>query len=178
MNELAQKLHVSDFNLVDARNAAATDVEDLVKILEKRAQTDADVASLRSAVETYVANGGVFSAPLLDPDEVLPAKVGGHRILKPGFQLKSRAFMLTYNSFDFSPATWDSFLPYMKGLRQQLGARAWSACLEQSLHADSGAADRYHLHGYLLWTDGVGVHCGEVLAGGARGVRAATETLP
>ena len=87
LNELAQKLHVSDFNLVDARNAAATDVEDLVKILEKRAQTDADVASLRSAVETYVANGGVFSAPLLDPDEVLPAKVGGHRILRPGFQL-------------------------------------------------------------------------------------------
>ena len=77
---------------------------------------------------------------------------------RPGFELKSRAFMLTYNSFDFAPATWSSFLAYMKELRQKFGARAWSACLEQSLHADGGAADRYHLHGYLLWTDGVGVH--------------------
>ena len=158
LNELARKLHVSASNLVDAKNAAATEVEDLVKLVEKRVQTDADVASLRSVVETYVANGGVFKAPLLDPEDVLPAKVGGHRILKPGFELKSKAFMLTYNSFSFSPATWDSFLSYMKELRQKLGARAWSACLEQSLHADSGAADRYHLHGYLLWTDGVGVH--------------------
>ena len=90
-------------------------------------------------------------APLLSYPFVHPER--------PGFKLKSKAFMLTYNSFDFSPATWDSFLAYVKELRQKFGARAWSACLEQSLHADSGAADRYHLHGYLLWTDGVGVQC-------------------
>ena len=159
LNELAGKLHVSVSNQVDAKNASATDVEDLVKLLEKRVQTEADVASLRSSVEVYLANGGLFKAPLLDPDEVLPAKVGGHRVLRPGFELKSKAFMLTYNCFNFTPATWDAFLPYIKELRQKLGARAWSACLEQSLHADSGAAERYHLHGYLLWTDGVGVHC-------------------
>ena len=75
LNELARKLHVSESNLVDAKNAVATDVEDLVKLLEKRVQTEADVASLRSAVESYVANGGVFSSPFLDPDEVLPLRL-------------------------------------------------------------------------------------------------------
>ena len=84
LNELARKLHVSASNLVDAKNAAATEVEDLVKLVEKRVQTDADVACLRSAVESYLANGGVFKAPLLDPDEVLPAKVAGHRVLRLG----------------------------------------------------------------------------------------------
>ena len=84
LNELARKLHVSASNLVDAKNAAATEVEDLIKLVEKRVQTDADVASLRSVVETYVANGGVFKAPLLDPDDVLPTKVGGHRTLTRG----------------------------------------------------------------------------------------------
>ena len=84
LNELARTLLVPAHNLVDAMNAAATDVEDLVKLAEKRVKTDADVATLRSAVERYLANGGVFKAPLLDPDEVLPAKVGGHRILRLG----------------------------------------------------------------------------------------------
>ena len=84
LNELARKLLVPGHNLVDAMNAPATEVEDLVKLVEKRVQTDADVACLRSAVESYLANGGVFKAPLLDPDEVLPAKVAGHRILRLG----------------------------------------------------------------------------------------------
>ena len=60
LNELARTLLVPAHNLVDAMNAAATDVEDLVKLVEKRVKTDADVASLRSAVEAYLANGGVF----------------------------------------------------------------------------------------------------------------------
>ena len=161
LNELAQELHIAPTNHVDAKNAAAPDVEDLVRLLEKRVQTEAHVTMLRTTVEKYLASGGLFSAPLLDPDEVLPAKVSGHRLLRPNFALKSKAFMTTYNSYHFTPETWEAFLPFQKELRQKLGARAWSACLEQSLHADvanSQSSSKHHLHGYLLWTDGVGVH--------------------
>ena len=42
----------------------------------------------------------------------------------------------------------------------KLGSKAWSACLETSPHqatsSDQGASPRYHTHGYLLWSDGIG----------------------
>ena len=65
LNELAQELHIAPTNHVDAKNAAAPDVEDLVRLLEKRMQTEAHVTMLRTTVEKYLASGGLFSAPLL-----------------------------------------------------------------------------------------------------------------
>ena len=48
--------------------------------------------------------------------------------------------MLTYNSDAFTLSTWDSFLAHMRRLHRSLGARAFSACLEKSMHARSTSA--------------------------------------
>ena len=45
----------------------------------------------------------------------------------------------------------------MVALKRSFGARAWSACLEESLEAKEPVV--FHTHGYLLWTDGIGVYC-------------------
>ena len=94
----------------------------------------------------YVVEEDIGSAPY----------VLRHRILAPTFKLKSRAFMLTYNSEGFSLQSWEGFRDFVAGLARRLGARAWAACLEKSLR--SAAPDLYHCHAYLLWTDGVGIH--------------------
>ena len=54
LNELARTLLVPAHNLVDAMNAAATDVEDLVKLVEKRVKTFRRQLSRRDA-----AGGGM-----------------------------------------------------------------------------------------------------------------------
>jgi hypothetical protein len=79
-------------------------------------------------------------------------------LLKPGFILKSKAFMTTYNSQSFTPATFVSFKMWVKDAASRFGARAWAACVEENA-VDSGMHDtrRWHLHAYFYWTDGVGV---------------------
>ena len=67
--------------------------------------------------------------------------------------------MLTYNSRSFTLETWVPFRAFVVSLRARFGARAWAACLEESLQArGSGSGPVYHVHAYLLWTDGVGLH--------------------
>ena len=159
LNDLARALHVADAKILDGKNPLAEDVEALVRILERRVHTPEQTATLRTATEKYLGNGGTFSVPLLDEEEVLPPAVPRHRLLQPKFELKSKAFMLTYHSSRFSLSTWAGFETFMKTLKKKLGARAWSACLELTLHATDNSSEKFHLHGYLLWNDGIGVHC-------------------
>eukprot|EP00973_Karenia_brevis_P094231 12421409-Karenia_brevis.AAC.1 len=93
-----------------------------------------------------------------DASSDLPSPVRSHRVLQPGFSLKSKAFMMTFNSAAFALATWTRFEAWVKQKRSALGARAWSACLEETLHGQGDKDQQFHLHAYLLWTDGVGVH--------------------
>ena len=79
--------------------------------------------------------------------------------------------MLTYNSVSLSRDTWEVFEAFVKDLKKKLGARGWSACLELSLHADATDVARFHLHDYLLWTDGIGVHCRDLDVFICQGVR-------
>ena len=157
---------------VSVKSASAT-VEVLVGKLDPRCQDAGRPARLRSAVEAYLANGGTFSVPLLaspdggdlaaepcDDDGDAPAPVLRHRLLAPGFRLKSKAFMLTYNSRAFAEATWSKFLLWVRNKRQSLGARRWAACIElseQAAAASDGMTKVFHLHAYLWWTDGQGI---------------------
>ena len=62
------------------------------------------------------------------------------------------------------------FRTFVRNLKTTHGARAWAACLEESLNS-VGPAVVFHLHAYLLWTDGVGVHCRELSGFMCCGVR-------
>ena len=173
LNCLAQELGVQP---VPVKSRAAR-VEALVRLLERRCQSDGYPRRLSAAASQYVDNGGVFSAPLLvaAPATVAAAEEGSgdadseaaqplvkHRVLDEGFRLQSKAFMLTYNSRSFSTTTWPVFLKWVKERRWTLGARRWAACLEESLNSEqdpagSGALAVYHLHAYVWWTDKVGI---------------------
>ena len=63
--------------------------------------------------------------------------------------------MLTYNGAAIAPTSFDAFKTFVINLKTRFGARAWAACLEQSLHAAD--AGRHHMHAYLMWTDGIGL---------------------
>ena len=102
------------------------------------------------AEDTTTAN-----SDLDDPASSLPA----HRVLGPAFRLQSKAFMVTYNCAQFTKDTWGAFRNHMRKLRRTLKSRAWAANWEGSLEAAGGASQpRFHGHGYLMWTDEVGLN--------------------
>ncbi len=88
LNALALELQVPHAQ-VCVKAALAPGVETLVRLLEKRVRTAQHTASLRAAAALYLNNGGVFSAPLLDPSELLPPAVPKHRVLLPTFVVSS-----------------------------------------------------------------------------------------
>ena len=147
---------------VAVKTAAPADVERLVRLLVARCSRDKR-QRLRAAAKSWEDNGGEFTSPVVAEDDFTPSPVALHRVLKPNFELKSRAFMLTYNSASFTLETWAPFRTFVMTLKAQFGARAWAACLEESLNA-AGPDVVFHLHAYLLWTDGVGVHCRDLAA--------------
>jgi hypothetical protein len=156
----------------------ANSVEALVRLLDPRCQAGGLPDRLRSAVSVYLDNGGAFSATVLpacartaaadgancDVDCDAPPPMARHRLLEAGFRLESKAFMLTFNSASFVLETWPVFLEWVKERRSALGARRWSACLEESLNAQPFSSSCavapprvYHAHAYFWWTDGVGL---------------------
>ena len=155
LNALAEEVGAARA-AVDPRAGVADDVKVLVTRLQPRCQDAALFQRLREATEAYVASGGCLA--LEDaPDLETPSHVGRHKVLKVDFRLHSSAFMLTYNSVHFRPADWTAFRTFVVRLKTSLGARAWAACLEQSLHSGAAGPDRFHTHAYLIWTDGVGM---------------------
>ena len=136
-------------------------VEKLVRSLDRQDLGYTFALQLREAAELYASNGGHFGVqlgPILEPATTgALAQLQRHRVLQDGFILKSKAFMLTYNSRSFTPETWTAFLPWVKARAHELGARRWAACLEKSEHTRAGC-DVYHTHAYLWWTDGKGIY--------------------
>ena len=158
LNGLAEELGAAAAQ-VDVRTASGAEVEFAIHVLEARCQQPALVARLRDAAEAWVNNGGKMQAELAPPPDLDSASVlFKHRVLQPEFRLRSRAFMLTYNHRALRPHHWQSFRAFVSDLKGRIGARAWAANLEQSLHAATMPdALVYHCHAYYLWTDGVGI---------------------
>ena len=104
---------------------------------------------LEAAASGQDARGGDVPAVVVtqdaDEEPLSSSLVPYHAILATGYRLESRAFMTTYNSWHFSLATWLRFRDFCKDKAKQLGAAAWAACLEESVHA---VRKRYHLHAY------------------------------
>ena len=127
---------------VSAKTATAKEIEGLVRVLQRRMQTDEQAARLRATVESWVRHGGSFSVPLENaPDpEAPPAPLEQHRLLLRGFRLESKAFTLTFNSLMFILADWVAFRDHVKKLRADCGAAAWAACQERSEEPGPGMA--------------------------------------
>ena len=161
LNTLAEEVGAARAQ-VDPKTASAEDVEFAIRVLDARCAEAPLSTRLRAAVEQWTANGGRLKAELTPPPDLdTPAVLGRHRVLAPEFSLQSRAFMLTYNSRTIRPEMWADYRGFVASLKGRLGARAWAANLEQSLHATlpaSGDDLKYHCHAYLIWTDGVGIH--------------------
>ena len=185
LNMLADEVQVKEYKVDMMSSLSATEpkVDRLIRILQPRCQEPSLHQRLRQAAATWVEKGGSLSQPLVErqpggdedvpvPEEeeaadkmdlkgsqnlsqVLPM----HYVLEPGYILHSKAFMATYNNRAFTLQTWDRFKEWMPRLSKTLGARAWAACIEKSLNADASDDQTvYHLHGYLFWTDGVGIY--------------------
>jgi len=170
LNDLAAEVGATSAQ-IPVKEAKNAQVERLVRLLEGRVDVPERLERLRVAAKLWSENGGLFSKPLLEEDHGRATNVCRHRVLQPGFELKSKAFMMTYNSSSFAPATWRSFREFVLKLKGKFGARAWSACLEESLHGATSSVAVYHTHSYLLWTDGVGVHSRNLDAFCFEGVR-------
>ncbi len=180
LNALAKEVGAKT---VKAKSASVA-VEALVRRLEPRCQSGDLPERLRAAATIYLDNGGVFSTAVLPPVSAAPpadasatARPGDshidpdtappllrHRLLEPGFRLKSKAFMLTFNSKAFTEATWPLFLSWVGRKCRELGARRWAACLERSENSQQRSgpgivadAPVYHTHVYFWWTDGEGL---------------------
>ena len=146
-----------------------------VRLLEPRCQEGELPQRLHRAVEKWKNNGGKLTRDVLpaagdsgntapedraivaSDNEAEPSALPFHRVLDSGFRLRAKAFMLTYNSDAFTKKTWEDFRQHMRCLRRALNARAWAANWEESLEAQA-RAPRFHGHGYLFWTDGLGVN--------------------
>ena len=106
-----------------------------MKLLEGRLQSEAQFARLHSAAQQWSQNGGKLTVEVLPEDTRASPFVVKHRVLAACFKLKSKAFMLTYNSNNFTPASWGDFKAFVVAVATKFGAKAWAACLEKSLHS-------------------------------------------
>ena len=154
LNHLANEVGVGQA-AVDAKGATGAEVDALIRLLEKRLLSDGQLERLRGAAKAFADNGGELSAEVVSEASSTSPALPKHRVLASFFKLKSKAFMLTYNSRGISPATWGPFQKFVVDLARTWGARAWAACLEKSLHSET--PDLHHLHAYLLWTDSIGI---------------------
>ena len=114
-------------------------MERLVRALETRCQTTSLSRRLLHAVRLWSDNGGtlcqLIAGTAADGDEAEEPGVSPlprHRVLEPGYILKSKAFMLTFNSDTFDRGTWAGFERWVKVKHKEFGARAWAACIKES----------------------------------------------
>ncbi|CAK0797152.1 unnamed protein product [Prorocentrum cordatum] len=70
---------------------------------------------------------------------------------RKAFRLKSKAFLLTFKSLNFSDGAdlWREFVGRVKGRVQAREASFWSAAMERSLHSCN--VGRAHLHAHISW---------------------------
>jgi hypothetical protein len=163
LNKLAEEIGATT---ISAKTAKAKRVEKLIKVLQRRLAAPTDVERLREAALSWVANGGRLEGKLLiaptsctgdDAPDVEEATEGTlafvprHKVLVSGFRLRSRAFMLTYNSKAFRKEWWTKFKAFIVSVAQKFTATAWAACVEKS---SASLARRYHGHAYFFWLGG------------------------
>ena len=164
-NELLQKIGISPTQLtLDARSpCVSSSFETALRLLDARCPHD-QRSRFHAAVKDWVHSNGSLPEGVTLKDasvEVAAAVeedapvVPSHRVLCTNYSLKSRAFMLTFNSPLFATDTWPLFLEHVQGLVKKLGVRIWAACFERSL---KGSRVSHHGHCYFIWTDGVGYH--------------------
>ena len=85
---------------------------------------------------------------MIDPEA---PPLGMHEVLKKGYNLESRAFMMTYNSKDFSRSTWERLPVWTRRLAKKIGASKWAACLELTMKPSRRPQDgeeMFHFHSY------------------------------
>ena len=95
LNELCSEVGLGHA-VVDAKAAEAATVKGLVRLLERRDLSGGRLDRLRTAAKAFLDNGGVFAAEVATAASTAPF-VLRHKVLAPGFKLKSKAFMATYN---------------------------------------------------------------------------------
>ena len=120
LNQLANELGVGHAGL-DAKEASGSEVERLIRLLERRVREDGPLERLRGAAKAFADNGGELSAEVVSEEASLSPFVPKHRVLASFFKLKSKAFMLTYNSNDFAVATWAPFRQFSQSIITNLG---------------------------------------------------------
>ena len=167
LNELVSELDLPlpalDRDAVEKTSAMAK----ILRALAKRCTEGDQATRFGTAVRSWVSSGGQLPDGMslrqadegLDIEEPTAVLVPRHRVLKMNFRLQSTAFMMTYNSSTFTTDTWGPFLAFIKNVAKKYGAKAWSACLEESCHStprDDGARV-FHTHAYMLWVDGIGL---------------------
>ena len=102
--------------------------------------------------DTGAAIGELVAGELLENHRLASdGGVGSLSNAKP-FRLKSKAFLLTFNSKNFSgdQSLWDAFLAWIKRQVTRTRAAQWSAAMECSSH--SLRLGTVHLHVYFSWT--------------------------
>ena len=98
LNTLADELGAAAVQ-VHVKTVAAAEVERTIYVVQARCRTAELLARLRAIVDKWVANGGKLQAELAPAvDLETPSALAKHKVLLPEFELKSKAFTLTYNS--------------------------------------------------------------------------------
>jgi hypothetical protein len=147
--------------------ASTNAIEELYKQLCQRV-TQEQVKRLSDAREAFCSNGGaVLDVALLpshqqrgqDAPEDATGALEQHRtlVIKKNFRLRSKAFMLTFNSILFAASfeTWCAFVAWIMKKVTEYKARFYSAAMESSL--SSVMPGRVHLHVYFSWHSGIGI---------------------
>ena len=155
---------------VEVKDPKAESCNKLFRFLARRELDPAMAATCRDVIVLYVDNGGKLPENVslstagvgLVSAEDATAPVPRHKVLKSSFCLDSRSFMLTCNSTTFTPDTWSEFKAWVEEFARAQGARAWAACLEESLEASAAhfavpGGKRHHLHAYFIWVDDLGL---------------------
>ena len=189
MNRVAKDAAVAPVNV----KAPWKVVERLIKTLQARSLAHDGRARLLAAARRWQTNGGKLDGRLVLTRGVSGAEgnaVGGaavptqeeaaadvvllakHKILLSSFRLESRAFMLTYNSRDLSPAAWESLLAFTEEKSRRFNASAFGVCMEITLHPSNtrgvqpggagGAGTVYHAHSYFYWKGADGVRLRDI----------------
>ena len=176
LNQLAADIALGTRPL-PTKSARGREVERLIRALEPRCQEAELLARLRGAATLWQENGGHLERALVPEGTDTPAQVNGqdehagaagvpeaavvarHRVLEGGYILKSKAFLLTYNSRRWTRDSWDGFRAWAVGLQATLGFAAWAVCMEITCNPTQATFQEiYHFHAYFYWSDGVGLY--------------------
>ena len=160
----ARRAAIRDLNVVAEELGIATlpvksqgkSVQKLLKRLQSRCPDEATAGRLRDAAQRWKENGGFLEGEVTQPDDspavcaAATAPVLRHKILEAPYRIRSKAFMLTYNSRSLKAEDWEAFRAFTESTARRLRATAWAACLEESTHANSTEAV-FHGHSYYFW---------------------------